>query len=198
MMRLSEKIMLRRFFVVAIVVIPLIPAGCASNSDTFVGAIEQSVGKKSGKQEGKPPVITASFAADKGMYGDSIKVYLAAEDPDGDMEKIAVQVTQVGYESYPTSWTYLKPKYHKEFLGYLQWNTFSPDANSMPEWTRISMDITLFDREGNQSKAVVFPYEFLTGTFSSSPPPPFDKGNMPRIGWIDIDLVNPNEGALIR
>jgi len=55
-----------------------------------------------------PPVITAFFAADKGRYGDPIKVYFAAEHKDGAMKMIAVQVSQVAYGSYPSHWTYFK------------------------------------------------------------------------------------------
>jgi hypothetical protein len=146
---------------------------------------------------GDPPVITASFCVDKGMYGDPIKVYLAAEDPHGDMDRIAVQVTQTGYGFYPTSWTVIKPKYEKKFVGYLQWDTFSPGVQEMPEWTRITMNVTIIDKQGFQSKAVVLPYMFVTGT-SPSPalPPPFDQGPMHRLGWIDIDLINPQGGIM--
>jgi hypothetical protein len=128
------------------------------------------------------------------MNGDPIKIYLAAEDPEGDMEKIAVQVTQVGYGFYPTSWSYLKPKYNKQFVGYLQWDTFSPGTDRMPEWTKIKINVTIYDKAGNRSKEVDFPYEFLTGTFPSPPLPlPFSQGKMYRIGWIDVDLINPLE-----
>ena len=141
---------------------------------------------------GNPPVITASFAADKGMYGDIIKIYLAAEDPHGDMDRIAVQVSQVGYGVYPTSWTVVKPKYAKKFVGYLQWDTFSNDTPNLPEWTQISMNITVIDKGGFQSVPVILPYQFVTGAFSSPPlPAPFNQRVMPRIGYIDVDLINP-------
>jgi hypothetical protein len=141
---------------------------------------------------GNPPVITASFAVDKGMYGDPIKVYLAAEHSSGVMEMVAVQVTQVGYGTYPTSWSTLKPQYGKKFVGYFQWNTFSSTAQSMPEWTNIIMDITVIDTPGNQSKAVVLPYQFVTGVFPNPVlPAPFNQAEMERLGWIHIELVNP-------
>jgi len=54
---------------------------------------------------GNPPVITASFAVDKGRFGDPVKVYLAEEHSTGGMKMVAVQVTQVGYGTYPTSWS---------------------------------------------------------------------------------------------
>ena len=142
---------------------------------------------------GPPPVITAHFVpVDNGRYLDPINVYLAAESPGGSMQRIGVQVSQVGYGSYPTSWIYLKPEYQKKFVGYLQWNTGSSDARSMPEWTNITINITVFDRAGNQSNSVNIPYQFVSQNFPKAPlPPPFNQGEIPRIGWIDVELVNP-------
>ncbi len=139
-----------------------------------------------------PPVITQYFSpVDRGPYGNTIFIYLAAEDPVGDMERIAVQVTQVGYGFYPASFTYVKPNHQKKFVGYLQWNTFG-EADSLPEWTNITMNITVMDRYGQQSNAVVVPYQFASGSFSNRPlPSPFNQGRMFRLGYIDIDLVNP-------
>jgi hypothetical protein len=147
---------------------------------------------------GSPPVIKSFFVpSEKGMYRDPIYVFLEAEDPDADMQRIAVQVTQVGYGFYPTSWTFLKPKYQKQFVGYLQWNTSNPGTEEMPEWTNISMNVTVLDRAGNQSKAVVIPYEFVTGKFPQLPlPSPFDQGKMARIGYINIYLINPQARSL--
>jgi hypothetical protein len=67
-------------------------------------------------------------------------------------------------------------------------------AQMMPEWTNITIDITVIDASGNQSKAVVLPYQyqFVSGvTLSPVLPAPFDQAEMERIGWIKIDLVNP-------
>jgi len=54
------------------------------------------------------PIITNAFAVEKGYYGYVWKIYIEAEDPDGDMLRIASVVDQVGYGHYPTDWTYLK------------------------------------------------------------------------------------------
>ena len=141
---------------------------------------------------GTPPVITASFAVDQGRFGDPIKIYLAAEHSSGVMEMVAVQVTQVGYGTYPTSWSYLKPQYGKKFVGYFQWNTSTPMTQMMPEWTHITMDITVIDMSKNQSKTVGLPYQFVSGAHPNPVlPAPFDQVEMERIGWIKIDLVNP-------
>ena len=64
-------------------------AGCASNQ-----AMTRAGTPPSGS---KPPVITNYFAPRTGIQGDTIKIYLAAGDPDGDMRDIGTQITQVGY-----------------------------------------------------------------------------------------------------
>jgi len=175
----------RKMTVLVLFVVGLVLASCSGLQQTKAPGY------------GDPPIITASFCVDKGMYGDPIKIYLAAEDTHGDMDRIAVQVTQVGYGFYPTSWTVVKPRYQKKFVGYLQWDTFSPGLQEMPEWTKITMNVTVLDKHGYQSKAVVLPYTFVTGT-SASPalPPPFNQGEMFRIGWIDVELINPQSGII--
>jgi len=67
----------------------------------------------------KAPTITHAFAAGKGPYGTIWKSIIEAEDPDGDMDKIAVVVDQTGYGCYPTDWTILKPQYRQHFIGFL-------------------------------------------------------------------------------
>ncbi len=135
------------------------------------------------------PIITHTFAEEKGPYGCIWKIYIQAEDPDGDMEKIAVIVNQVGYGQYPTDWIILKPQYRKHILGYLQWNTFSPKSVSLPEWTKITLRLSILDKAGNESKEVAFPFTFESGMKIEVPlPPPFDQGNISRIGNISVDL----------
>jgi hypothetical protein len=158
--------------------------GCADNR-RVLGAPEVPPGTK-------PPVITAYFAPSEGMFGYPIRVYLAAEDPEGDMLRIAVQVSQVGYGYYATDWTFLKPQYSRNFVGYLQWNTSSYRTTFMPEWTQITMKVAVLDKHGVQSNEIVLPYLFVSGARPSPlPPAPFDKGDVPRLGYIDVNLFNP-------
>ena len=147
--------------------------------------------KLSNNDKTKVPVITHAFAVDKGHYGYIWKIYIEAEGPNGDMDKIAVVVDQPGYGYYPTDWITLKPQYRKHFIGYLQWNTFSSKVSYLPEWTRISAKVSLFDKAGNESNEVVFPFTFESGIknqYRYELPPPFDKGDIPRLGHITIDL----------
>jgi hypothetical protein len=140
----------------------------------------------------KPPAITAYFAPTEGMYGYPLRVYLAAEDSHVGMLRIAVQVSHVGYGNYPTDWVFLKPEYQKSFVGYLQWNTASIHTGYLPEWTQITMRIAVVDKYGIQSNEVELPYLFMSGARPSPPPPaPFNRGDLPRLGYIDVNLYNP-------
>ena len=162
--------------------------GCAPTAQTAVP----------GGPGSSPPVITHWFAADKGIYGSAWQIYLEAEDPDGDMARIAAVVTQVGYGYYPTNWTNLSGTDGKSLKGYLQWNTFSSEAGHMPEWTQITVAVTVIDRSGNQSNEAVFPFTFESGVGGGSVsalPPPFNQGENKRLGWIQTNLKNPNAGA---
>jgi hypothetical protein len=141
------------------------------------------------------PIITHSFAVERGYYGYIWKVYIEAEDPDGDMAKIAASVDQVGYGNYPTSWTILKPQYRNHLKGYLEWLTFSSRAANMPEWTQITLTVSVFDKAGNESNEVAFPFTFETGVrdpYKYKLPSPFDQGDLPRLGHISIELYNPS------
>lgn len=141
--------------------------------------------------ETRPPIITHAFAVDRGHYGDIWKIYLEAEDLDGDMDKIAVVVDQLGYGCYPTDWILLKSPYRAHFIGYLQWNTFSSKTSDLPEWTKIRATVSILDKAGNESNQVVFPITFESGLKNLYPhplPPPFNQGNIPCLGNIMVDL----------
>ena len=148
------------------------------------------------KPETKAPVITRSFAVDKGSHGYIWKIYIEAEDPNGDMFKIASVVDQPGVGHYPTDWVMLKPQYRHHLKGYLQWNLFSP-YGYLREWTDITLKVSIFDKAGNESNVVVFPFTFQTGAkdqYNYKLPAPFDEGDLPRLGHIAIDLVPPENG----
>jgi hypothetical protein len=140
------------------------------------------------------PIITHAFAVEKGYYGYIWKIYIEAEDPDGEMLRIASVVDQVGYGHYPTDWTYLKQEYGEHFKGYLQWNTFSSRTSYITEWTQITLKVSVFDKAGNESNVVVFPFTFesgVKGQYQYKLPAPFDQGDLPRVGYIHIDLFEP-------
>ena len=142
----------------------------------------------------RAPVITHAFAVEKGYYGYIWKIYIEAEDPDGDMLRIASVVDQTGYGHYPADWIYLKSPYQKHFKGYIQWNTFSSKTSYMTEWTQITLKVSVFDKAGNESNEVIFPFTFETGVrspYSYNLPAPFDQGDLQRLGYVQIDLYDP-------
>ncbi len=140
----------------------------------------------------KPPVIMAYFASTQITYGYPWRVYLAAEDPEGSMLRIAIQVSHVGYGNYPTDWIYLKPPHQKNFVGYMQWNTQSIHTGYLPEWTQTYLRITVADKYDVQSNEIELPLLFVSGAELSPPPPaPFNQGNVPFLGYIDVNLYNP-------
>ncbi len=142
------------------------------------------------------PIITQAFAVDKGYYGTIWRIYIEAEDPDGDMLKIAAVVDQAGYGHYPTDWIFLRSKNQKYLKGYLQWNTFSSKASYLREWTEITLRVSVIDKALNESNVVVFPFTFETGVRdygSVKPSAPFDQGEVPRLGYIHIDLFEPTQ-----
>lgn len=144
------------------------------------------------------PIITHSFAVEKGRYGHIWKIYIEAEDPDGDMYKIASVVDHVGYGRYPTDWIILKSQYRKSLKGYIQWNTFSSKAHGIPEWTKITLKVSIVDKAGNESNVVIFPFTFESGVKQQEPPAPFDQGDIPRLGYIHMDLYDPRVGFVGR
>jgi len=145
------------------------------------------------RSESKAPVITHAFTVEKVMYGDILRVYIEAEDPEGEMFKIATVVDQANYGRYPTSWTYLKSTDRKHLKGYLQWNTFSSKTHIMSEWTPITLTVSVFDKFGNQSNAFSFPITFESGVKRASSyrlPSPFDQSDVKKLGSIDIELMD--------
>jgi hypothetical protein len=141
--------------------------------------------------DSKPPVITSFYGPERVRYGDPVRFYVAAEDPNNDMLRMAVIISQVGYGNYQTDWTYLKEDREGRFNGYLQWNTASSHGN-IPVRTQVTVNISVFDKTGLESNQVVIPMEFESFAVSYAPPPaPFDQGDVPRLGYIRIDLFNP-------
>ena len=143
----------------------------------------------------KAPVITNSYAIDKGRYGTIWKIYIEAEAADAEMVKIAAVVDQPGRGRYPTDFTLLKPLYRNHLKGYLQWNTFSSKGIALGEGEQIILRISVIDKVGNESREVVFPFTFVSGVKDQSKPPaPFNQEGIPRLGYIGIDLKSPGKG----
>jgi hypothetical protein len=136
------------------------------------------------------PVIKNAYAIQTGRFGDAIKLYLDVEDPNGDMLRIATVPYETGYGRYTPDWVYLKPQYGHRFVGYLQWNTYSGHHQWVGEWAQFYLEVSVFDKAGNESKSVVFPVQFVSEvTHNPAPPAPFDQGDIPRLGYIYVNIT---------
>jgi hypothetical protein len=70
-------------------------------------------------------IISNSYAIEKGKYRDVLKIYIEADDPNGEMFRIATGVDRVGYGRHPTDGIQLKSQHQHHLIGHLQWNTSS-------------------------------------------------------------------------
>jgi hypothetical protein len=141
----------------------------------------------------KPPTITRAFAADKGAYQNGYiwKIYIEAEAGDADMSRITWVMSQPGVGSYFPEWISIKSQYQKNLKGYLQWNARNTGGNYL-EGTMISLRVSILDKTNRESNDAVFYFTFESGAKDQYKlPAPFDQGDIPRLGYIDINLKSP-------
>jgi hypothetical protein len=136
-------------------------------------------------------VITHSFASEQLYHGDTWRIYVAAEDPDGDMRQFVGVLEQAGHGTYPTSYAQIKRRNRQELRGYLVFYSTSGMGLRVAEWTQLKLTLSVRDRRGNFSNKVVFPLVLSRGVKQAPPPPPFDSGGLDKLGVMWFDLVEP-------
>jgi len=114
-------------------------------------------GVKTAPDGGKPPVILDSYAAESVRPGATWRVFLKAQDQDGDMQSIIAELSQPGIGYYPVDFTYMKGNDREGFAGYLILNT-PRDNNLLQEYVEVKL--TLLDCQGNKSEPVNFTLRF--------------------------------------
>jgi hypothetical protein len=186
-------------FGLALIVLTLFLAGaqgCASTSPVVTAKPAEYIQLQSANvpsNNKNAPCLEHAAAFDRGYYGTILRIYLEATDPKGEMLQIATRARQAGYTVYPTDFIMLEPQYREHFKGYIQWNTGDSRAARLPEWTQLTINVSVMDRSGKMSNAFEFPFTFETGTGEPPPPPSPFQGELPRLGYIRIHLVNPEE-----
>jgi len=141
----------------------------------------------------QPPVITRSYASAQGAYGQPWKIYIEAEDPDGDMFTITSELQQEGVRyQKPVDTIFVKKRDQKYLKGYLALDTFFLREPSFSVSSRLALRVSITDRAGNESKTAVFNFEYTGRTSeSTSLPAPFDQGDIPKLGNIVIEGKYP-------
>jgi hypothetical protein len=105
------------------------------------------------------------------------------------MSRITSAMNQPGSGFYFPDWINIKSKYQKHLKGYLQWNARSI-SGGLNEGTMITLKVSIFDKANRESNVAVFPFTFESGVKDQYKlPAPFDQGNIPRLGYINIDLL---------
>ena len=140
---------------------------------------------------GSPPVITHWFASDELHHGDIWKIYLEANDPDGDMGEFVCIFDQAGYGSYSPNYVLIRGQHREELRGYLNFFSSAGGGLQLPEWTQLSLTVFIRDKGGNASNKIIFPLVLSLGAKQELPPHPFDIGGLEKLGTIMVRLVNP-------
>jgi len=114
-------------------------------------------GVKTAQDGGTPPMILDSYAVESVRPGATWRVFLKAQDPDGDMQSIIAELSQPGIGYYPVDFTYIKGADREGFAGYLILRT-PRDYNLLQEYVEVKL--TLLDCEANKSEPVKFTLRF--------------------------------------
>jgi hypothetical protein len=109
------------------------------------------------EQQGQPPELIDYYAAAVIRPGTTWKIYLEAEDKNGDMVDITTMLFQKGFGYYATDYTRLTGKERKEFAGYIALRT--PPEVSLTQDT-FTMEVLVRDRRGNSSETIKLPLTF--------------------------------------
>jgi hypothetical protein len=179
----EKEIPMKRFAVVvfigALVALPMRIGYAKSLNEWFI------------KPGGSPPVINHWFASEELHHGDTWNIYVVANDPDGDMREFVGILDQAGYGGYSSSYVRIKKRHRKELKGYLVFFSSAGEGSFLAEWTQLNLTLFIRDKGGNASNKVVFPLVLSRGAKQGSPPPPFDRGRLDKLGVVWFDLVDP-------
>jgi hypothetical protein len=120
-------------------------------------------------QEGEnAPVIIAAFASTELRQGETWKVFLQAQDPDGDMNRIVCTLEQPGVGVQPASFIKIREDRRRNLSGYIFLNTGSVSGF---QFTSCRLTVQIQDKKGNPSNSVSFPLTLNPRAVQQSPPP---------------------------
>lgn len=152
-----------------------------------------TLGNRGTQHGGSPPVITNAFASKEVSHGDIWRIYVEANDPDGDMRYFGYTITNTGFGGR-VDYVRIRKGDRATMLGYLRVFTSSP-GDPQAEWARLTLTLYIQDRSGNTSGKVTFPVALTRGVKQASPPPPFDIQGMKRLGQIWVELPRTPTGG---
>ncbi|NWF55829.1 MAG: hypothetical protein HXY45_13655 [Syntrophaceae bacterium] len=113
------------------------------------------------------PVITHCFASEEIRPGDTWKLYLRAEDSDGDMKNIICHIRQPGRGSYPVCFLKIPEGQRRELSGFLFLNTAGSQGMA---FINLALQIEIQDRAGNTSLPISLSLSFNPRAEQENPP----------------------------
>jgi hypothetical protein len=169
--------------IIGIAVIVLLPVSMAHSQISLKEWLQKI------KPRGKPPVVTHSFASGKVSHGDVWRIYLKADDPDGDIRQVFYSVGQ-GRAGVRFRSLAIKNVHRAGLMGYVG-VVVSPPTTGVAEWTELILTLYIEDDRGNKSDEVAFSMALTRGVKQGSPPSPFDGGDLESLGMIWVELYRP-------
>ena len=130
------------------------------------------------------PAIVGHYAAETIRPGETWKIFLHAQDADGDMSDIVAVLWQAGVGIHPTDITRLKGDDRKEFSGYLFLQT--PNDSTLVS-DEMELTILVRDREGNRSQPIKLPLRFNLGA-RQGVPETWAEADKHRLGALMINI----------
>ena len=170
--------MLRKVSIVLPLIVLLV--GCATCKD---------VAKRSTDEQGEPPVILDSYAAKSIRPGANWRVYLKAQDVDGDMKYIVAILRQAGVGYYTNNFTYLKGVDREGFAGYLLLRTPSDTTLVGDEF---ELMVLVRDCQENKTEPIYFPLTFDLKA-PQGIPEEWETASNRRLGNILIDIESSQQ-----
>ena len=143
---------------------------------------------------GNQPVIHDSYAPSVIRPGTPWRVYLHAEDYDGDMKEIVALVTQTGTPPFPTKIVKLKDQDTREVAGYL-WLATSNDVRLLGD--RVEALLVVRDSRDNTSEPLKFSLRFAYQATQEIPEKwrgPADRS----LGALSSEIAAPSQGRPTR
>ena len=136
------------------------------------------------------PRITDAFASKAIAPGKTWKIYLRAEDVDGDMKYIICMVDQAGAGVYPVSLNRVPADQQKNLCGYIYLNTGGVQGL---DFLSLMLTINIQDDAGHYSDPVMLPLNL--NPKAEEEHVPMGRFEDRNLGPIMIDLIPHSTGA---
>lgn len=133
------------------------------------------------------PKILKYGAVDRIKAGQTWRVFVAAEDPNGDMEAIVFEMYQPGQGAYPEHDRRLKGEETRAFSGYFYLNTPALWREGLWGLT-LTLKFKIRDQVGYMSEVISLPVKFIGTRVEQPIPEGFTEEEVRPLGAILIDL----------